>query len=172
MNEDTPYSITMQPQFTYEPGGQEWLWVGILAILAISIVIALSRKKKSSRTRAYQVLLKELNGVKQSASGSMATRSSSIIKRALQLYFPDLDFLALSAAEVETFMRTHKAKSGLKEIHELANHLTKLEHSRFSGNILPDTENVEAIARLIQEIIIQLQSEEKKSKRAYPDKAL
>jgi hypothetical protein len=172
MNEDTPYPITMQPQFTYEPGGQEWLWVIILVILAISIVTFLSRKRRSSRTRAYQVLLKELDGIRNNADASVATRSSSIIKRSLQLYFPDKDFLALSASEVEDFLRGYGTKDGLTEIHELSRHLTTLEHSRFSGDTLPGTGHVDGIARLIRNIMVQLQNEEKKRKRTSPVKAL
>jgi hypothetical protein len=171
MNEETPYPITIQPQFTYEPGGQEWLWVGVLTIFAFTVVLFLSRKRKSSRTRAYQVLLKELDGVTQNASASVATRSSSIIKRALQLYFPDQDFLALSATEVEDFLQSSNANCGLTEMHELARHLTELEHSRFSGNVSQETQNIDAIARLIRDMMMRQQNEEKTSRRTSPIKA-
>jgi len=169
MNQDTPYPITTQPQFTYEPGGQEWLWVGVLAIVAITIVVLLLRKKKSSKTRAYQVLLKELDGIAKSDPALVATRSSSIIKRALQLHFPDTDFLALSASEVENLLQTDKAKNGITEIHELAKILTELEHTRFSGNATPNMESIRTIARLISNIMVHLQKTERKNKRPPAD---
>jgi len=146
------------------------MWVGILAILAISIVLFLSRRRKSSRIKAYHVLLKELEGLEKVDNASVGTRSSSIIKRALQLYFPEKDFLALSASEIEMFLQEDNAKDQTTEIRELAKLLTKLEHSRFSGNTATGIESIPVITRLIRTITASLQREEKRGKRPSPDK--
>jgi len=103
-NKLTPYGVTPQPQFSYEPGSIEW---GVLLMVAAVILFLFwlaTYLRKRRYKRIERALLRELDTLKalwKTDPKLAATCLSSIAKRILNLRHPTIDYLALSAAEIK-----------------------------------------------------------------------
>jgi hypothetical protein len=133
MDENTPYPITPQPQFLYEPGFFEWASIGVLFIIVAIFIALLFKRKTNSPTKPYRILLKELASIKTANTKEASIQITLVIKHALESLLSKYDLSSLSAREIKDLLNhlsNKEIKSSLSALQEI---LSLLESDRLSG---------------------------------------
>jgi hypothetical protein len=150
----TPFGITTQPQFSYEPGSIEWTLLACIAFCICAIAWLTKFLKNRKSTRIHKALSRELALLKdvwKSDPKLASARLSSIAKRILNLNDSAVDYLALSAKETRSIIESKQLLE--EETNDLSLNLCdlldSLEKFRFSqhsnSSVTPIHEKIESI---------------------------